>query len=149
MAPDPTPISVILLVDRAGSVLLMERDEHAPVCPDMWGLVGGHVEPGEGFDEAAQRELEEETGLDLGGALELWLDDEFSYPDGTRFRYHAYTAGVDLTDADIVVGEGRQIVFVPPERFGELDLTPSAGHFLPRFLASAAYAGLTASRPGA
>ena len=56
-------LSVILLVDRQGRVLLMERDEHAPLSPEKWGMVGGHVEDGEEFEPAAYRELEEETGL--------------------------------------------------------------------------------------
>ena len=61
----------VLLVDAAGSVLLQERDEHAPIDPDRWGLAGGHLEPGEGPEEGAYRELEEETGVRLEpGTLE-------------------------------------------------------------------------------
>ena len=39
---------------------------------------------------------------------------------------YVFAAPVDLTDADIVCGEGRQIVFVEPAAARELDLTASA-----------------------
>ena len=60
-------LASVLLVDRRGWVLLQERDEHAPVAPNQWGLVGGHVEPGEDWEAALHRELEEETGLNVDG----------------------------------------------------------------------------------
>ena len=136
-------LAVILLVDRRGHVLLMERDEHAPRAADQWGMVGGHVEDGEGFEPAAYRELEEETGVRMPpGGLQLWCAESFSYSDGYTGSYHVYAAGVDLTDADIVVGEGRQIVFVDPAEIPRLDLAESSAWFMPRFLRSETYRSL-------
>lgn len=133
-------LSVILLVDRSGRVLLMERDEHAPRSANQWGMVGGHVEDGEDFEPAAYRELEEETGIRLApGELELWVAEPFTYSDGHGGAYHVYVAGVDLTDDDIVVGEGRQIVFVHPADLRRLDLAESAAWFVPRFVDSDDY----------
>ena len=136
-------LAVLLLVDRRGWVLLQERDEHAPRAANQWGMVGGHVEDGEDFEPAAYRELAEETGIELpAGALRLWREDEYTYPDGHRGRYSIYAAAVDLTDADIVVGEGRQIVFVEPAQVPALDLAGSSRHFVPDFLTSDLYAEL-------
>ncbi|HEY6933890.1 MAG TPA: NUDIX hydrolase [Marmoricola sp.] len=133
-------LSVILLVDRRGHVLLMERDEHAPRAANQWGMVGGHVEDGEDFEPAAYRELEEETGVRMApGELELWCAETFTYSDGHGGPYHVYVAGVDLADEDIVVGEGRQIVFVDPDELPRLDLAESAAWFVPRFLQSRTY----------
>jgi 8-oxo-dGTP diphosphatase len=137
---DPVPIAVVLLVDARGWVLLQERDADAPRAANQWGMVGGHVEDGEDFEPAAYRELAEETGLSLPrGTLRLWRDAEYTYPDGHHGRYHVYAAPVDVTDADIVVGEGRQIVFVDPLVVPTLDLAASSRHFLPEFLASDLY----------
>lgn len=130
-------IAVVLLVDRRGHVLLQHRDEHAPRAADQWGLVGGHVEPGEDWDAAVVRELHEETGVRAD--LELWRGEEFSYRDGHTGDYRVYAGAVDLTDADIVLGEGRAIVFVEPDRARTLDLAESAAHFLPRFLDGETY----------
>lgn len=139
-------LSVILLVDPRGWVLLQERDEFAPRAANQWGMVGGHVEPGEDFEPAAYRELVEETGIALPpGALALWRDGEFTYPDGHRGHYAVYAARVDLTDADIVVGEGRRIVFVEPSAVDDLDLAGSSRHFVPDFLVSQLYRDLVAA----
>ena len=141
---EPVPLAVVLLVDPRGWVLLQERDAGAPRAADQWGMVGGHVEDGEDFEPAAYRELAEETGLDLpAGSLQLWQDAEYTYPDGHHGRYHLYAAAVDLTDADVVVGEGRQIVFVDPAVVPTLDLAASSRHFVPDFLASDLYRSLS------
>jgi 8-oxo-dGTP diphosphatase len=133
-------IAVVLLVDPRGHVLLMERDEHAPRSAGQWGMVGGHVEEGEDFEPAAYRELAEETGLRLPpGSLRLWREERFTYSDGHGGPYHVYVAGVEATDEDIVLGEGRQIVFVDPVEIPRLDLAESARHFVLEFLASEDY----------
>lgn len=138
--PTTARLAVLLLVDRRGWILLQERDEYAPRAANQWGMVGGHVEDGEDFEPAAYRELLEETGIALpGGALQLWREAEYTYLDGHHGRYCIYAAGVDLTDADIVLGEGRQIVFVDPVRIPELDLAGSSRRFVPDFLTSDLY----------
>jgi 8-oxo-dGTP pyrophosphatase MutT (NUDIX family) len=137
-------LACVLLVDRRGWVLLQERDSGAPIAPDKWGMPGGHVEPGEDFDDAAYRELLEETGLDLPrGTLAPWRDEEFRYDDADApNRYRVYVAAADLRDEDIVVGEGRRIVFVDPVEIPALDKSDSCAHFVTEFLASPEYARL-------
>ena len=136
-------LAVVLLVDDRGWVLLQERDEFAPRAANQWGMVGGHVEDGEDFGTAVYREVAEEIGVDLPeGSLTLWRDAEYTYPDGHHGHYNVYAARVDLTDEDITVGEGRQIVFVDPDTVLDLDLAGSSRHFLPEFLASDLYATL-------
>jgi 8-oxo-dGTP pyrophosphatase MutT (NUDIX family) len=133
-------IAVAFLVDARGHVLLQHRDEHAPRAADQWGMVGGHVEDGEEYDAAMRREIREETGLDLPAEdLVLWQASEFEYADGHRSDYRVYAGRVDATDDDIVLGEGRAIVFVDPDEALTLDRAESCAHFLPLFLASDLY----------
>lgn len=136
----------VLLVDRRGWLLLQERDEHPVIDPERWGLVGGHVEDGEGYEPAAYRELAEETGIELPpGTLRLFREAEVWHEAyGSLDTTQVWYAATELADDDVVVGEGRRIVFVEPAAARALDLTASASAMVPAFLDSAEYRELLA-----
>ena len=107
-------IACYLLVDGVGRILMQEKDDDAPRGANQWFVPGGHVEDGEEFEAAVYREIAEETALTPPpGSLELW-HDEVVHRDGEQMRYQLWVGATDATDADIVLGEGRQIVFVDP-----------------------------------
>jgi mutator protein MutT len=58
---------------REGQILLVHRSPDRHVYPDMWGLGGGHMEPGETELGALARELDEEIGVQIepGSAIHL------------------------------------------------------------------------------
>ena len=62
-------VDVVVLTVSEGlvQVLLVCRGE--PPFEGMWALPGGFKRPGETLDEAARRELVEETGVDAFGLL--------------------------------------------------------------------------------
>lgn len=71
----------VILLDGEGRVLLQRRSDNK-----MWGYHGGAVELGEAVEEAAARELYEETGL-VARSLELYgvfsgKDMHYVYPNG-------------------------------------------------------------------
>ena len=141
-----TRFSSIVLVDARGWVLLQERDEFPVIDPEKWGFVGGHLDEGEDFEAGAYRELEEETGLALDGGLELFSPFEvFHEHSGSLDEFRLFVMRTDLADADIDCREGRQIVFVDPEKVLDLDLTAAARVALPVFLSSPAYAAMAGS----
>jgi dATP pyrophosphohydrolase len=83
---------VLLVVRRAGEVLVVHRSPDA-----YWHVVAGGVEDGETDEQAAQRELEEETGL----VAELRPERlEFAYPIAEephrRARFPPGTASIQV-----------------------------------------------------
>lgn len=64
MTPDRTfhLVAWAMLLDPQGRVLLGRRSG-VSYGNGLWGLPGGHVEPGEGLAEAAVREVLEEVGV--------------------------------------------------------------------------------------
>ncbi len=53
----------VIIVRNNGEILVGKRTgSHAP----YWSIPGGHLELGESFEQAAIREIEEETGLTIG-----------------------------------------------------------------------------------
>ena len=70
------PRAAGILFVHDGRVLLLKRNG-APHA-GTWGLPGGKIETGEAADEAARRELHEETGITYDGPLTpLWEHDGF------------------------------------------------------------------------
>jgi 8-oxo-dGTP pyrophosphatase MutT (NUDIX family) len=142
---EPQTFGCVLLVDPQGRILLQERDEHAPIDPDKWGLSGGHLDPGEDPETGAYREVAEETGVRLEpGTLELFDVFDVFHPNyGSVDQVHLFVARVDLTDDDIDCHEGRRIVFVEPDRARHLDLTMTGVLAVPAFLDSETYQRLS------
>ncbi len=94
--------NVILVFDREKKKLLMCR-RRKPPYQGLLNLVGGKVEPGEGREYAAYRELWEETAITRE---DIALDNivNFTYPhkfDGAQEYILECYAGVLKRDVDI------------------------------------------------
>jgi 8-oxo-dGTP diphosphatase len=63
MAKETVRVGVGVVVLDSNKVLLIKRGKEPK--KGEWSLPGGHVEPGETLRAAAQREVEEETGLSV------------------------------------------------------------------------------------
>ena len=87
------------VVCREGKILLQRRSDNA-----AWGLPGGILELDETYEEAALREVREETGLTvrLTALLGIYHNHDMMWPNGDR----AHTIGAIYT-AEILSGEPR------------------------------------------
>jgi ADP-ribose pyrophosphatase YjhB (NUDIX family) len=110
----------IVVVDE-GQWLLQRR-----IDDGLWGLIGGAVELGESFEDAARRELLEESGLTAESLrrLDVYSGPEFrlTYPNGDQ----AYVVGVTFL-AERVTGtaapdgeEGSELGWFSQEQFPAL-----------------------------
>jgi 8-oxo-dGTP pyrophosphatase MutT (NUDIX family) len=64
-------VARVLVLDSEDRLLLLKA-VHAADGYTFWTAPGGGLDPGEGFAEAAHRELREETGLDLAPGRWVW-----------------------------------------------------------------------------
>jgi 8-oxo-dGTP pyrophosphatase MutT (NUDIX family) len=94
----------ILLLDPDGKVLLFEdSDPGLPGPPTFWITPGGGVDSGETVEQAALREVAEETGLVLDPAM-------LRGPIAHRTVVHAYSDKIVEQDETYFVAEVAQFV---------------------------------------
>jgi 8-oxo-dGTP pyrophosphatase MutT (NUDIX family) len=93
----PRPAATIVLLRRGGrhndrgvEVLMVRRSDSASFMPGVWVFPGGGIEAGESPAECAARELEEETGLDLGADPQLVAWSRWITPEVVPVRFDTH-----------------------------------------------------------
>ena len=77
---------VVALIVQAPKILLGKRAATRKYYPHVWDMFGGHVEPGEGFEQTLSRELEEELGI----TPTQWTDLETIHKPSEQLTLHLY-----------------------------------------------------------
>lgn len=109
----------IVVYDAHDNILLLRRSQthpHWPLHPDF---PGGNVDPGEDFDIAALRELEEETGI------KQRRDDVYYRGTWTNYygtKYHIFEMHLEDVEPDIQISwEHDKHQWVPRHKLHTLD----------------------------
>ena len=84
--PEDPRVAVGAVVTRNGRVLLVKR-KHAP-GQGLWAIPGGSVELGETLQDAAEREIKEETGLTIRARSPVHTFDVIERDDAGRIQFH-------------------------------------------------------------
>lgn len=124
-------VAHVLVFDGSGRLLLQKRSPYKDIQPGRWDTsVGGHLDPGESYIEAAYREMREELGIE-GVPL------TFLYSSKVRNAVESENVATYLARFDGEIGE---IVFPPEEidevRFWdprEIEAALGSGCFTPNF----------------
>jgi len=113
-----------VIVDGAGRLLLVRESRKATNTQEgLYGLVGGRLNPGEGFFDALHREVKEETGLNVTPIKPLFLGEWRPKILGvdyhivaTFFWCHTDTTEVTLSD------EHDHFIWIDPSDYPEYSM---------------------------
>lgn len=133
--PERPFLAVSVAVFREGRVLIAERASGAAI--GSWSLPGGMVETGERLEEAALRELDEETGVRARIVGFVCPVEIVGHDEAGRVRNHAVVlvyAGEWLAGEGTTGPEASAIAWVDPLDPGDRPMTQN----LPAVLAQAA-----------
>jgi 8-oxo-dGTP diphosphatase len=104
-----------LVFNEEGKMLLLKRSKTDKTQPDVWVIPGGHIDLGEEFEDAAKRELQEESGLN---ADQVTLVGDYSN-DEVEIRY--YRSTVNSQEQPIILQESEMQDYCWIDPYSELN----------------------------
>ena len=104
-----------VLENDVGEILLLHRRKERDTHGGLWSFVSGHIEKGETSEEALERELEEEVGVDSFEVVEKveWMDN-VSHLD-YDFEVHLFRCLVDEQEVEVDDYEHDNHAWIKPE----------------------------------
>jgi ADP-ribose pyrophosphatase YjhB (NUDIX family) len=136
-APKPNslvPAASAIVTNERGEILMQRRVDN-----NFWALPGGTMDFGETIVQTAEREVREETGLDVrvDGIIGTFSDPRhiIEYSDGEvrqqfNICFHATLLGGELRSSN----ESKEVRWIPPEHLGDFDIHRTTRLRLEQFL---------------
>lgn len=113
----------VLIFDQEGKIFLMV----SPKWQGKYSLPGGHIELGEKIEEAAKREIKEETGLDVFD-IEFLMIQECIFSEEfykkKHFVFLDYIAQAKNTNVTLDGREGTEHIWMAIDEALKLPLNP-------------------------
>lgn len=115
-------VAVCILADNAGDTLLITRRARGlRNHPGQWALPGGRRDAGESVEDAALRELAEETGLEAGPESVLGVLDDYATRSGYLMTPVVVWGGQDRGQLRRNASEVARMHLIP---LADLDVPP-------------------------
>ena len=105
--------AIIVLVHNADKILLVRSNTF---CGEYYGLVAGFVELGESVEEAVEREIKEETNIEVQ-RIKYCGSQAWPFPDQLMLAFTAeYKSGeIKIQESEILEAQWFKRTELPPE----------------------------------
>ena len=123
--PDQPCVAVGAVVFHDDRVLLIRRGQ--PPSQDLWAIPGGKVGLGETLQEAAEREILEETGVIIHARRPIFTFDLLEKDEEGRIRFHYVIVDLiaDYVDGQICAGDdAKEVRWVRPNEIHQMSINP-------------------------
>ncbi|MEI7424654.1 MAG: NUDIX domain-containing protein [Candidatus Staskawiczbacteria bacterium] len=119
----------IIITNDQGKILILKRNPNDIHYPGLWDVPGGGVDDGEELREAAEREAEEECGLEI--KIEENYFNDFYHQEK---KIHAYGFNADLIGGEVLLSnEHAEFKWISKDEWKNFEFIPSVTATLTAF----------------
>lgn len=124
--------SIVILINPRNEILLHLRDDIPTIIyPDYWTVPGGQKEGDETPEEAAIREVFEETGFDIR-SVSLFAQTIDTH--GRNELISVYEGRIDKDISELVLNEGADMQFFPIAKIENMKIIPFVKEVLQKYI---------------